>query len=189
MSPGQVLSFWFADANRPLWFERNAAFDDEIRRCFGRAIEHAGDGAFDDWAVTEHGALALLILLDQCPRNIHRGSARAFAHDPKARAIARAAIAAGLDQRVPLDERLFFYLPFEHSEDISDQELSIALFRAWALEHPDDRKPDADDQMSYVLRHHEIVRRFGRFPHRNHALARTSSSAELAFLAEPNSSF
>jgi uncharacterized protein (DUF924 family) len=189
VSPEDVLAFWFAEAHKELWFEKHQAFDDELRRRFGEAVDPAGGGAFDDWAPTERGALALVILLDQVPRNIHRGSARAFAHDPKARAIARSAIAAQLDRRATLDERVFFYLPFEHSEDIADQELSVALFRAWAGEHPADRKADADDQLYYVLRHHEIISRFGRFPHRNRALDRASSTEELAFLTEPDSSF
>lgn len=189
MTPEDVLSFWFAKEHQELWFENNQEFDDAIRRRFGRAIEQAGEGAFDDWAQSERGALALLILLDQYPRNSYRGSARVFAHDPKARAIASAAIAAGLDQQVSHDERMFFYLPFEHSEELSDQELSIALFRAWAQDSPAAHRADADDQMIYVLRHHEIIARFGRFPHRNQALGRTSSAEELAFLTEPNSSF
>jgi uncharacterized protein (DUF924 family) len=189
VSPEDVLVFWFDEAHKELWFDKHPLFDDAIRRRFGDAVEPAGGGAFDDWARTERGALALLILLDQVPRNLHRGSARAFAHDPKARTIARAAIAAGLDRGATLDERVFFYLPFEHSEDLADQELSVALFRAWAAEHPAARKADADDQLQYVLRHHEIISRFGRFPHRNRALDRASSADELAFLTEPDSSF
>jgi uncharacterized protein (DUF924 family) len=130
-----------------------------------------------------------VILLDQFPRNIYRCSLRAFAADARARRVARAAVAAGFDQATAWDRRCFFYLPFEHSEDAADQALSVALFRAWVAASPPERRADAEDQLTYVLRHQEIVARFGRFPHRNAALGRVTTPEEAAFLQEPRSSF
>jgi uncharacterized protein (DUF924 family) len=142
-----------------------------------------------DWAVSAEGALALVILLDQFPRNLHRGSPQAFAADPLARRIAAAAIAAGFDRATPWDRRKFFYLPFEHSEDAADQALSVELFAAWLVESPPERRAAAEDQFEYVLRHQEIIERFGRFPHRNVALGRVTTPEEAIFLQEPRSSF
>jgi uncharacterized protein (DUF924 family) len=127
-----ILAFWYAegrDTYRPIWFQRNDSFDAEIRERFGALIRPAREGAFDAWAETPEGALALLILLDQFPRNVLRGSAEAFASDAHARAIARAAV---LEKRFDLKlgpyEKPFVYLPFEHSESLADQDLSVALF-------------------------------------------------------------
>ena len=130
-----------------------------------------------------------MILLDQFPRNLHRGSPCAFAADPLARRIAAAAIATGLDRATPWDRRKFFYLPFEHSEDAADQALSVELFAAWVAESPPERREAAEDQFEYVLRHQEIIERFGRFPHRNIALGRVTTPEEAIFLQEPRSSF
>ena len=191
MSPpaSEVLEFWFGEPARSRWFASQPAFDDEIRSRFGELVGAAAAGALDPWAATGEGALALTIALDQFPRNIHRGTPAAFAHDARARAVAGGAIDRGLDRAVPLEHRMFLYLPFEHSEALADQDRSVALFSRWAGEHPEPRRAWADDQMTYVVRHHEIIRRFGRFPHRNAILGRASTPAELAFLAEPNSSF
>ena len=130
------------------------------------------------WEASALEALALVIVLDQFPRNIHRGSHLAFANDAEARAVARRAIARGFDVALPRTRHFFFYLPFEHSEGAADQDRSVALFGRWAEKH-----------LAYILRHQEIVRRFGRFPHRNAALGRVSTPEEEAFLMEPNSSF
>ena len=188
-SPAEVLAFWFSDRARPLWFVTNAAFDDEIRARFGAAVAAAAAGGFDRWAGDAEGALTLVILLDQFSRNIWRGSPRAFAADAKARAIAGAAIDRGFDRRLPLDRRHFFYLPYEHSEDAADQARSVFLFRRWAEDHGAAGREKALDQMTYVLRHQEIVQRFGRFPHRNEILGRESTAAEIEFVKEPKSSF
>jgi len=182
----EVLELWFSDRARALWFDKDPVFDDEIRQRFGPVISAAASGALDAWMADGDGALALTIVLDQFPRNIHRGSARAFEHDSRARDVADRAIQRQLDLAVPLDRRVFFYLPFQHSESLADQDRSVELFSRWAKQHPG---ATADDEMIYVLRHHEIIRRFGRFPHRNAALGRGSTPAELAFLAEPLSSF
>src|SRR5262249_28851610 len=127
--------------------------------------------------------------LDQFPRNLHRGTPAAFAHDARARRAAAAAIDRGFDLAAALDQRMFFYLPFQHSELLADQERSVALFTRWAADHPAAPRAQAEDQLSYAVRHHEIIQRFGRFPHRNRALDRTSTADELAFLTEPRSAF
>ncbi|HZF34735.1 MAG TPA: DUF924 family protein [Candidatus Angelobacter sp.] len=187
--PGEVLEFWFSEQARPLWFERNAAFDEEIRARFGATVAAAGGGDLDYWVRAVDSSLALVLLLDQFPRNIHRGTLRAFASDARARDIAGTAVDRGFDRRTPLDRRFFFYLPFEHAEDPQDQARSVALFRHWAEEHRGAARENALEQMKYVLRHQEIVQRFGRFPHRNTVLGRESTPEEMAFLQEPHSSF
>jgi len=184
-----VLEFWFGERARVRWFASEPAFDDEIRSRFGAAVAAAARGDLDPWAATADGALALTIMLDQFPRNIYRGTPRAFECDDRALQVARGAIERHLDRAHPLDRRMFCYLPFQHSESLPAQQRSVELFSRWAAEHPADRRADADDQMMYALRHREIIERFGRFPHRNAVLGRTSTAAELAFLAEPHSSF
>jgi uncharacterized protein (DUF924 family) len=174
-----VLDFWFADHAKPLWFEKDPAFDASIRERFAGLIEAGGAGALDDWLETPEGALALVLLLDQFPRNIHRGRPLAFAYDAKAREVAKAALARGHDRALPEDRRFFFYLPLEHSEDLADQERSVALFEALG-----------DPQMiDYAVRHREIIARFGRFPHRNAILGRPATPEEEVFLEGPQSSF
>ena len=130
-----------------------------------------------------------MIVLDQFPRNLYRGSARAFAADARAREVADRALNRRLDQEIPLVQRHFFFLPFEHSESHADQERSVALFQAWAEAHDGPARDRALEQMRYVHRHAEIIERFGRFPHRNEALGRESTEAEIAFLREPMSAF
>ena len=187
--PGEVLEFWFSERARPLWFEQNTPFDEEIRARFGANVAAACIGDLDYWVRAVDSSLALVLLLDQFPRNIHRGTLRAFAGDARARATAGTAIDRGFDRRTPLDRRFFFYRPFEHGEDPADQARSVALFRRWAEEHRGAAREGALEQMEYVLRHQEIVDRFGRFPHRNAILGRESTPEEIAFLKEPHSSF
>jgi uncharacterized protein (DUF924 family) len=146
-------------------------------------------GGLPAWEETPQTALALVILLDQFPRNMHRGRAEAFAADPLARAVAGRAIDRGFDLMLRRDRRCFFYLPFEHSEDLAEQDRSVALFQAWFEAAPEAEKPQCLEQIEYVLRHQEIIRRFGRFPHRNAALGRETTPEEAAFLLEPRSSF
>jgi uncharacterized protein (DUF924 family) len=175
-----VLEFWFADAARAKWFAKDAAFDAEIHACFGATQAAAVAGALGQWEETPDAALALVILLDQFPRNMFRGRPAAFASDALALGVARRAIARDFDQRIAPERRSFFYLPFEHSEDLADQERSVELFAT--------RTSDARGQ-DYARRHYDIVHRFGRFPHRNQILGRTSTAAEEAFLKGPGSSF
>jgi uncharacterized protein (DUF924 family) len=189
MQATEVLDFWFEERCRALWFARDDAFDEEIRASFADLAARAAEGKLAAWASSAEGALALLVLLDQFPRNLHRGSALAFAADPLARQEADRAIARGFDLQTAWERRFFFYLPFEHSEEAADQERSVALFAAWVDASPAEARARAQEQFEYVLRHQEIIARFGRFPHRNAALGRSSTPTEIAFLQEPRSSF
>lgn len=183
--PQDVLDVWFADGDswRDAWFTRSDDFDAEIRRRFLATAEAAAAGELDEWSDEPESALALTIALDQFPRNLFRGQARAFAGDAKARSVARKAIAAGFAEGLPLARASFLYLPFEHSEDLDDQDLCLDLFRR----HLDE--PKGEDCLRYAAQHRAIIARFGRFPHRNAALGRESTAEEAAFLKEPGSSF
>ena len=171
--PHEIVAFW-RDAGHPKWFGKSDTFDEELRERFEGLHFAAARGELADWAQTAEGALALLILLDQVPRNIFRGSAHSYATDPLARSIADAALAAGHDQALERELRCFFYLPFEHSEALDDQDRAVALCTA---------NTDADT-LKWAEEHRDIIRRFGRFPHRNEALGRVTSEAEAAFLAD-----
>jgi uncharacterized protein (DUF924 family) len=179
-TPEEVLGFWFDPATKPKWFNGGAAFDDEVRAVLGPALEAGARGDLARWKGDRDGALAVVLLFDQVPRNIFRGSARAFAHDAEARRIARIALARGWDLELPAQRRVFLYLPFEHSEDLADQELSVRLFRERANE---------GEYLKYAEAHRDVIRRFGRFPHRNAALGRASTPAELEYLAQPGAGF
>ena len=170
-TPAEVLAFWRA-AGPDKWFEKDDAFDADIRARFLDTYAAAAAGRLSQWEEDAENALALVIVLDQFPRNIFRGSARAFAADPLARAVAARAIQRGFDREVPVAERGFFYLPFEHSEALADQERCVALNRATG---------DAD-ALKWAELHADIVRRFGRFPHRNAVLGRATTPDEEAFL-------
>jgi len=166
-----VLAFW-RGAGPDKWFKKDTAFDDEIRARFLQTHEAAARGELAAWEETREGALALVIVLDQFPRNVFRGSPRAFDADPLALAVATRAIGSGFDLQLPVQERAFFYLPFEHSERLADQERCCELFRATG---------DAD-LLKWAELHADIIRRFGRFPHRNAVLGRTTTPDEQAFL-------
>ena len=170
-STGDVLAFW-REAGHDLWFEHDKAFDAAIRERFTATYEDAAASQLSDWEKSPEGALALVIVLDQFPRNIFRGSARSFAADSLARAVAERAIASGFDRQVAMPERTFFYLPFEHSEALADQKRAVALIRDTG---------DAD-LLKWAGLHADIVQRFGRFPHRNALLGRTTTPEEQAFL-------
>ncbi len=192
--PRPLLEFWFSDFAKSLHFEVDAAFDEALRRRFGAQQREAADGRLAHWERSADSALALVLLLDQLPRNLFRRSARAFATDAQALATAGRAIARGFDTAQPADRRWYFYLPFEHSEKLADQVRSVELFRAWAAPQfaalTDTTGREAlERHLWFVERHREIVERFGRFPHRNGALGRPSTDEELAFLREPNSGF
>ena len=169
--PNDILGFWLG-AGPAKWFKKVAAFDEAIRLKFEPTHHRAARGEYDAWAATAEGALALLLLLDQFPRNLYRGSGHAFATDAKARALARAAIERGFDRKVEPTLRNFFYLPFEHSEDLTDQDDCLALCAEAGV---------ADD-IKWAGVHREIIARFGRFPHRNAALGRVTSPEEQTFL-------
>jgi uncharacterized protein (DUF924 family) len=171
VTAAEVVRFW-TEAGPDRWFNKDDAFDAEIGRRFLATHEAAAGGKLASWETTAEGALALLILLDQFPRNMFRNSARAFATDAQSRALTAAALLRGFDAQVPANLRAFFYLPFEHSEDMADQERGLALYKAAG---------DADG-LKWAELHADIIRRFGRFPHRNVALGRATTTEEQAFL-------
>lgn len=170
-----VVGYW-RQAGPDKWFRKNPAFDEALRLRFEAVHHAAARGEYDGWMGSAEGSLALLILLDQIPRNLFRGSAHAFATDLKARAVARNAIAFDYDQQVEPALVPFMYLPFEHSEDPADQALSLALFEAHAEAVGD------PEQVRFARVHKEIIDRFGRFPHRNPCLGRVTTAEEQAFL-------
>lgn len=182
----RVIAFWFGapgspeeGAPRPEWFKQSDAFDRAIAERFEEEMDAAADGRLDALMDSPLGCVALCILLDQFPRNVWRDSARAFACDQKARTVARHAVEQGFDEQLKPVHRLFLYLPFEHSESMADQEVSMALFTA--LGDP--------GWLEFARKHYDIVERFDRFPHRNAVLGRTSTAAEQAFLAERGRGF
>ena len=166
-----MLAFWRA-AGPDTWFKKSAEFDADIREKFLATYDAAAAGKLAAWEATPEGALALVIVLDQFARNMFRGSARAFAADPLASALAARAIARGDDRGMAIADRQFFYLPFEHSENLADQERCVALCRATG---------DAE-ALKWAQIHADIIRRFGRFPHRNAVLGRATIPEEQAFL-------
>jgi uncharacterized protein (DUF924 family) len=169
----EIVSFWQV-AGPKAWFKKDENFDSEIRRRFLGTHEQAAEGLLRSWEESAEGALALLILLDQFPRNMFRNSPRMFASDLLARAIAAGAIVRGFDAQVDKEMRGFFYLPFEHSENMEDQVRSVAFNKA----------TDDADGLKWAELHADIIRRFGRFPHRNAALGRSTTPEEQAFLDE-----
>lgn len=176
----EIVDFWFDEAMKPYWFRPSPSFDRVVGETLGPHHEAAARGDLDHWMEDVDGCLALCVLLDQVPRNMFRGTPRAFATDGKARAVAEHALANGFDLECTTDERLFLYLPFEHHEDPASQERSVALFT---------ERVGEEVNIDYALRHRAVIQRFGRFPHRNAILGRTSTAEETAFLQEPGSSF
>ena len=193
-----VLDYWFGtsvdDADvfaekGALWFGAGAAVDAEIRTRFAALHDEAVTGELDPWLAVPHGRLALVILVDQFSRNLFRGDPRAFAHDALARAWVDDGLRLGTDRDLRLCERVFFYLPLEHSESLADQQHSVALFTTLRNAAPAALRARCDDYLDYAVRHRDIVARFGRFPHRNATLGRASTEAESEFLRQPGSSF
>ena len=171
----EVLRFWFGQDPKH-WFVKNASFDAEIRSRFLPLYDELA--ANEDWLSRPYHCLARIVVLDQFPRNMFRGTARAFAADPLALAAAKQAVAKGYDRDLLPAEKQFVYLPFEHSEALADQERACELMR-----------PLGDEQYDYALRHKAIIERFGRFPHRNAILGRESTPEEIEFLKQPGSGF
>jgi len=172
ITPSDVVAFW-KEAGPSKWFAKDDDFDALFRERFEAAHLAAARRELDPWAETAEGSLALMILLDQFPRNVFRGTGHAFATDPLARTLANRALEAGHDLRVAGDIRRFFYLPFQHSEDRADQARQVELFQSRMKRKPDDR---------WAEHHHDVIARFGRFPHRNRALGRETTAEERAFL-------
>ncbi len=198
MLPREVLEFWFGRADdeaqvlrthAPLWFRKSAELDAEITMRFGAVVAAASQGGLNEWSDTAQGVLARIILVDQFRRNIHRNSAAAFEADARARAWTLDGIERGLDRQLRPVERTFFYLPLEHAEDRTLQARCVQLFEALRDSVPEPLREAFEGYLAYARAHRDIIERFGRFPHRNALLARPSSPEEIAFLAEPGSSF
>jgi uncharacterized protein (DUF924 family) len=170
-SPEEVRAFWL-DAGRERWFKKDDVFDAEVRRRFLATYRAAKSGVLSPWADSPADAVALVIVLDQFPRNMFRDSAHAFATDPDAREIAKAALTRGFDRATPMPLRQFYYLPLMHSENLGDQERCVTLYAALG----------DDDLSKWAVLHADIIRRFGRFPHRNALLGRTTTPQEQEFL-------
>lgn len=194
----EVLEFWFGAIlqgssmtarHGRLWFGKDPQVDRQIAERFGSLVESAASGTLESWGATPEGRLALLILLDQFPRNMFRGTPRSFAFDGLARGICLEGMALGQDRRLNLLQQVFFYLPLEHAEDLQLQEQSVTAFARLLEEAPAAWRESFSEFHRYAVKHRDIVARFGRFPHRNAILGRTSSDEELAFLQEPGSSF
>ena len=173
--PADIIEFWRA-AGPGRWFEKDAAFDAAIRLKFEPTHHAAARGEYERWIDSADGALALLILLDQFPRNLYRGTAHSWATDPLARRITAEAIERGHDKRFEPALRNFFYLPFEHAEDLAAQDRGVALFEAMKAQTGD------EGNLKWAYTHRDVIARFGRFPHRNRALGRETTPAEQAFL-------
>lgn len=185
-----VLDFWFGapgtseyGAPRKAWFRKSKVFDAQVRERFGGLRERAGAGALRHWEDTPEGLLALIILLDQFSRNMYRDTAGAFAGDAQALAAARLMVGRGWDVGLPEVARGFVYLPFEHAEDLGAQEEALRLFATLPA------GAQRDDLLEWARKHHEVIRRFGRFPHRNRIVGRVSTAQEEAFLKQPGSRF
>ena len=183
-----VLDFWFGPADqrgqsRREWFRKTEAFDAQIRARFVPTLEAGAKGLLDDWQREPHSCLALIVVLDQFPRNLFRRSQRSFATDSRALTTARHAVASGFDTGLRVVERWFVYLPFEHAEDLSAQHESLRLYDALAADAA------SAETIDYAHRHCDVIARFGRFPHRNSILGRQSTLEEIEFLKQPGSSF
>ena len=175
----RVLAFWFSDEVQPLWFAKNADFDQKIIEDFGKIHELAVSDKFSSWQSHIRGALSLIILLDQFSRNIYRDQKQAFAYDEKALLVSEHVINQGNDTLLDVKERVFLYIPFMHSELLSDQEKSVELYRSLGLEI----------NLKFAIEHRDIIARFGRFPHRNKILGRDSTDEEKLFLEKEHQGF
>lgn len=193
-----ILHFWFGDAadnntmaqrQAALWWGKDQNTDDLIRSRFGALLESAANNQLADWTESPEGMLALIILLDQLPRNIHRATPQAFAYDELARQCCHLGLAQGFDQQLSPLQRVFFYLPLEHAEDPDDQDYSLQLFRKLKQDAPVDDKTLFDGYLTFAAQHQAIIARFGRFPHRNDILGRPTTPEEAQFFLEPHSSF
>lgn len=196
--PDDILDFWFADAAQapakaearmPFWFTASAGIDVQVRERFKAAVESASRGERDAWKQAPRSALALVLLLDQFPRNIWRGTAEAFAFDPPALAIARESVSAGFLSRLAPIEQMFLTLPYQHCETLDAQRESLRLCRAIVAAAPPDWQPMLKGFAPYAAQHLNLIERFGRFPHRNKVLGRVPTDAERAYLKAGGATF
>ncbi|MCB1856946.1 MAG: DUF924 domain-containing protein [Gammaproteobacteria bacterium] len=172
----EVLDFWYTGRMPSYWFSSTPAIDDEIRASFEPLWERARAGRLVQWQASSEGALALVIVLDQFPLNMFRGHPKSFATEQQALEVTKLAVQRKLDRALPNNRLAFLYMPLMHSENLADQDLSVRLFRDAKL----------DDSIEFALHHREIIRRFGRFPHRNKILGRASTAAEISYLLSKN---
>lgn len=193
-----VLEFWFADATDSpdaalarveLWFRRSAAFDEAVRARLGTLAAQAIDGDLEGWKATPSGRLALLILLDQCPRQLARGTPAAFAQDSRALAICREGLEAGVDRELTVSQRVFYYLPLEHAENRDMQRLAVRCYEQLRETAGPEWEKYLGESVRAASEHRDTVERFGRFPHRNHVLGRVSTAAEEAYLRDSTKPF
>ncbi|HEY5604047.1 MAG TPA: DUF924 family protein [Gammaproteobacteria bacterium] len=173
VTPEIILQFWFAETIKPLWFNSTPAFDAQLKERFLDRYHAALHGELSGWQQSAGGCVALVVLLDQFPLNMFRGQPESFAGEAKARDVARVALDNGFDQQLPNEQKAFLYMPFMHSERNEDQELSVRLYEAAGLK----------ENLRFAIHHRDLVRRFGRFPHRNKILGRPSTVAEREYLA------
>ncbi|UFP97091.1 DUF924 family protein [Gloeobacter morelensis] len=184
-----IVDFWFCEPEHPeygkfrwMWFTQDASFDEQLRERFAEDYEQAAGGTYDEWRQMPYSGLGLILLLDQFPRNLFRNTPKSFATDPKALAVAESLVGRELDQVLIPVQRMFVYLPFEHSENLEHQQRSVELFERLAAE------PGMEIPIDYARRHRDVIVRFGRFPHRNAILGRPSTPEEIVFLQQPGSS-
>ncbi len=186
-----VLDYWFgslnehgtcADGQQKLWFQSRPETDEHIEQEFGAWVEAALAGELDHWAATPAGRMALVLLLDQFPRNIYRGTPRAFAGDERALALAQDAVAEGIDRSMPAIHRVFLYIPYEHCESLPQQEAGISRFDELLAVCDPAIRAEVDGFRDYMVAHRDVIAAFGRFPHRNHILGRESTEEERAHL-------
>lgn len=194
----EILEFWFgpdattetvSEEKGDMWFANGSNYDDIVRERFGDAITRAGAGAFDEWCVSPNGRLALIVLTDQVPRHVHRGTPGAFATDAKAREVCLAGIKLEADKALTPIQRVVYYLPLEHAEDLALQERCVSFYRQLLEDVSQDNLKDYETNVGFAVAHRDVIARFGYFPHRNEILGRPLNDEERAFLQGPNSSF
>ncbi|NND92179.1 MAG: DUF924 domain-containing protein [Granulosicoccus sp.] len=196
-TPAAVLDFWFRDEatgrmdlpQGQRWFKGGKALDEQLEQRFAALLARGRDGQLDDWLQDAQGTLALIVLLDQFNRNIHRGTAEAFAADAQALAACLHALEQAYPAQLPLTQQVFCFLPLEHDESVASQERSVALFEALAAQAPPELQEFAQGTADFAREHKSIIDRFGRYPYRNAVLGRTSTPAELEWLAQSNTRF
>lgn len=196
-SPQQVLQTWFLDDSSKRmdlpqpkrWFMGGAQLDQKLKSEFSPTLTLAGENRLDHWLDSTEGTLALIILLDQFNRNINRGTAAAFQYDAKALDVSKHALAAGIPEQLPVSQRMFCFMPFEHDESIESQHRSVALFQKLKEDAPADFSEFADRALASAIEHKDIIEQFGRYPHRNTVLDRSSTEAELDWILQKGKSF
>ena len=194
----EILAFWFADApaapaaaqeRNAFWFQPDADFDREIWSMFADSVGDAASGFCDSWADEAAGRLALILLLDQFPRNMYRGTAEVFRNDSRAMALASEGVEKDQLSGLSIPEQAFFLMPYQHSEELESQKASVALYQKMVSDASEEWRAVAEDYRDFAARHHDIIKQFGRFPYRNQALGRKSTAAEDQYLAGGGDTF